>query len=73
MVAVGWLLYIVVGVIFTTGLIRFDIINVGTDEDFAMPAVFVSVVLWPMVVLAIVISGFWMFVYNGILYLGGKK
>lgn len=73
MVAVGWLLYIVVGVIFTTGLIRFDIINVGTDEDFARPAAFVSVVLWPMVVLAIVISGFWAFVYNGILYLGGKK
>lgn len=73
MEALGWLLYIVVGVIFTTGLIRFDIINVGTDEDFAMPAAFVSVFLWPMVVLALVISGFWVFVYNGILYLGGKK
>lgn len=68
-----WLLYIVIGAVFTAGLVRFNVINTGYDEDFAMPASFVSVTFWPLVVLALVISCFWAFVYNGILYLGGKK
>lgn len=66
-----WLLYFVIGVVFTSLLIRFDVLEM--DEDLACMVSPVAVMLWPLVILAAIIAGLCTLVFNCILYLGGKK
>lgn len=65
------LLYFVIGVVVSSLLVRFDVVD--TDNPFAPELLFVTSVLWPLSILTFALFTFCFCLFKVIKYLGGKK
>ena len=65
------LLYFVIGVVVSSLLVRFEVVD--TDNPFAPGLLFVTSVLWPLVILTLAQFTFCFCLFEVIKYLGGKK
>ena len=65
------LLYFVIGVVVSSLLVRFEVVE--TDNPFAQGLLFVTAVLWPLSILTFALFTFCFCLFKVIKYLGGKK
>ena len=65
------LLYFVLGVVVSSLLVRFEVVD--TDNPVAPALLFVTSVLWPLVILMLTLATFCVGLFKVIKYIGGKK